>query len=146
MQVIYVKHGPNNEIGHAYYMDPNGRWTDPGSENKDCFFAALSKIIENQNGVSKSVDDLRNQAADWIQDNSQCYAQALAAEDWIRARYPDCANEILMSAGLHRQLNDGKIKLDPGDIQDLIDYLNKVVFQGVTNNKVPYHAFFKVNL
>ncbi|CAG0890702.1 unnamed protein product [Darwinula stevensoni] len=123
VQVMYVKHGPNDEVGHAYYMNSNGQFSEAPSVGYDSAFAAFSKILES-NGISKSVSDLRVEAADRIESNSTSFLKVLSAENWIRKTKPDSANKLLFTAGLYRDA-DGVLRVEPGDAVALADAISK---------------------
>ena len=65
VEVVYVERGENNKIGHAYYMNNDGQFVDTKSEGYDCFYAALSSILESR-GTTKSILELRSEAAQQI--------------------------------------------------------------------------------
>ncbi|CAG0892076.1 unnamed protein product [Darwinula stevensoni] len=113
VQVMYVKHGPNDEVGHAYYMESNGQFSEAPSAGYDSAFAAFSKILES-NGISKCVGDLRVEAADLIESNSASFLKVLSAENWIRKTNPDSANKLLFTAGLKRDAQ-GILRVEPDD-------------------------------
>ena len=83
VEVVYVRPGENNQIGHVLFMNKEGKFveTDPETyESKyDCFYAAMNKILKNR-GVIKSINELRNETADVIQSNKN-YSDTLAAQN-----------------------------------------------------------------
>ncbi len=83
VQVMLVEHDPNGGIGHAYYMDGDGQFREAPSAGLDCAFAAMSAILQGR-GISKSVDELRNEAADRMESNSASFERVVSAEGWIR--------------------------------------------------------------
>ncbi len=105
VEVIYVEYGEDNKVGHAYYMDSTtGKFVDTPSTGNDCFFEALSKILEND-GTHKSASDLRAEVAQQILKNSANFSEVLQAEDWVRTHYPDASNALLLAVGLREKLD-----------------------------------------
>jgi hypothetical protein len=118
VQVVYVEHAPNNEIGHALYLDNNSQFLEAKATGYDCFFAAFSKILEN-NGVTKSIADLRTEAANQIESNPGNFSKLVAAETWIRKAHPNSANNLLFTAGIYRDPKSGKLKVEDNDVNSL---------------------------
>ncbi|CAG0896392.1 unnamed protein product [Cyprideis torosa] len=125
VQVVYVEQGKNNQIGHAYYMDSTSeQFVEAESTGNDCFYAAFSKILEAK-GKNKSVADLRSEVAKHMESNAVNFSKVVAAQDWIRQRHPESSNNLLFTAGLHKDKGTGKLKLDPGDLEALEEDLKK---------------------
>ena len=115
VQVIYFERGPNNDIGHAYYMDDRGRFVDakPDSNTQDCVFIAFSNILEKK-GIYKSHAVLRDETAQQILSNSTYFSKVLAAEKLVRTHHPNSFNDLLMTAGFCQKLKTGDLELKKG--------------------------------
>ncbi|CAF4561417.1 unnamed protein product, partial [Rotaria magnacalcarata] len=50
-------------------------------------------------GVDKSIEDLRNDRAQNIEDNPRESSKVLKAQEWIETRYPQEANRLLIAGG-----------------------------------------------
>ena len=129
VQLLLIEKGENGQIGHAYYKDKgSNEWRDdPNAKENDCVYGALGKIIKQSQNVDKSAVELRGQAAQWVRDNSASYGRVIAAENWIKSRYPESASQILLTAGLHRNILTGEIGLDEGDVRDLIQIIQSLI-------------------
>ena len=98
VEIVYIEKGNKDEnnvegIGHAMYMDKNGKLSDIKTDPNDCVYGVFSKILET-NGVSKSVDNIRSETAEDIRKNSN-YEKVIEAEKWIHERYPQEANTVI---------------------------------------------------
>ena len=83
VEQVYIEKGSKDaqnvdQVGHAYYMDANGNFVEAKTKGNDCFYGAMSKILEKK-GVNKTAEKLRDEAADVIQSNSN-FQNVVAAE------------------------------------------------------------------
>ena len=115
VQVIYFERGPNNDIGHAYYMDDRGHFVDAKADSStyDCVFIAFSNILEKK-GIYKSHAVLRDETAQQILSNSTYFSKVLAAEKLVRTHHPNSFNDLLMTAGFCQKLKTGDLELKKG--------------------------------
>lgn len=123
IRVIYVQPGQKDEngveqIGHAYIVNSDGSKTNVPSRPNDCLFAAFSMILQTE-GIEKSVDQLRQIAADGIESNAD-FAKVLEAKQWIQERYPVDANSLLFTSGLKYNEETKKLELEDGDIENFM--------------------------
>ncbi|CAF1433891.1 unnamed protein product [Adineta steineri] len=112
VEVIYVEKGSkdgNNvdQVGHAYYIDKNGKRYDIETKPNDCVYGVVSKILETK-GINKSIENIRNELADDIRTNAN-YSKAMEAEEWIHDRHPQEANSMLFSAGKEKNMRDSTL-------------------------------------
>ncbi|CAG0894755.1 unnamed protein product, partial [Cyprideis torosa] len=120
VEVVYVEHGKDNQIGHAYYMDStSGQFKEAESSGFDCFYAAFSKVLETK-GINKTVTDLRSEVAQHMESNGAAFSKVVAAQEWIRETHPEASNSLLFTAGLHKDPTTGELKLDDGDLEALL--------------------------
>ena len=132
VEVVYVERGQNNEIGHAYCMNSNGQFVETRSQGQDCYFAAIAQILESR-GIIKSIDDLKNDAALQIESNSKNYSKD--AENWIRGRHPNSANDLLFTDGLYIDKETGRIKVEQEDIDNLRKSVEQDQDRGSSENR-----------
>ncbi|CAF0762503.1 unnamed protein product [Brachionus calyciflorus] len=122
VEIVYIEKGSKNDenvdgIGHAYYMDQIGNFVDVKTNPNDCFYGVMSVILENK-GITKSIEDLRNDTADAIQSNSN-YSNTIAAENWIYERHSYEANTLLFAAGLKYNEKTGRLEVEDKDMREL---------------------------
>ncbi|CAF5056502.1 unnamed protein product, partial [Rotaria magnacalcarata] len=87
-----------NTIGHYRLMLGDGTVIDVPSNNNNCGYAVIQKILKDR-GVYKSIEDLRNGRAQNIEDNPRESSKVLKAQEWIETRYPQQANRLLIVGG-----------------------------------------------
>ncbi|CAF1369972.1 unnamed protein product [Didymodactylos carnosus] len=78
IKLVDVNYQPTEEDkrnGHFQLMLSNRTIIDIPSENNDCGYAVIQKLLENR-GTAKSIDDLRNERAKNIADNPQLFSKA----------------------------------------------------------------------
>merc|ERR1711915_323318 len=108
VKIIYIEHNPNNQIGHAFYMDRNsGKFTEADTAGFDCFFGAISESLM-QDGINKDISQLREETAKYMRTNSSSFLKIASAQDWIRTNHPQAANNILFLAGLKDEKENEK--------------------------------------
>lgn len=99
VEIVFIKKGAtDDQVGHAYYMDKDGKFVDVPTKPNDCFYGVMSVILKNK-GVEKSIETLRNETADNIKSNAN-FNKVIQAEQWVYSRYPQQANMLLFNAGL----------------------------------------------
>ncbi|CAF1677601.1 unnamed protein product [Rotaria magnacalcarata] len=113
--IIVFTHGTSDEqgkigIGHFQLKLPDGEVIDLPGERNNCGYCVFQKILRDR-GIEKSIDDLRNDRAASIEDNPQQFAKVNSAQEWIRTRYPQQANNLLTVGVKHPEdiLNDPKL-------------------------------------
>ncbi len=141
VQVVYVEKRQNNEIGHAYYMDKSGSFVEAKTTGQDCFYGAFQEILRQQNGTDqvKSISELRNETAKYMQDNAANFSEVLKAENWIRHTHPGASNDILFTAGLKKE--SGKFVTEDSDLVPTLISLKKHKNRGGFNIKVALYLF-----
>ena len=109
-EIVFIERGATgDQVGHAYYMDMNGKLVDVLTKPNDCFYGVMSVILKNK-GVDKSIKMLRNEIADNIKWNANFF-KVIQAEQWVYSRYPQQANMLLFNAGLKLAKFNGKLRL-----------------------------------
>ncbi|CAF5065474.1 unnamed protein product, partial [Rotaria magnacalcarata] len=68
-----------NTIGHYRLMLGDGTVIDVPSNNNNCGYVVIQKILKDR-GVDKSIEDLRNDRAQNIEDNPRESSKVLKAQ------------------------------------------------------------------
>ncbi|CAF1106068.1 unnamed protein product [Rotaria sordida] len=85
----------NIDVGHYQLMLADGAVVDISSDRNNCGYSVIQKILHDR-GIEKSIDDLRNDRAQRIEDNPKVFVKIFKAEQWVSSRYPQEANAILV--------------------------------------------------
>ncbi|CAF3845426.1 unnamed protein product [Rotaria sp. Silwood1] len=88
----------NIDIGHYRLMQDDDTDNHNRREKNDCGYVVIQKILSEQ-GVGKTIEDLRNDCAQSIKDSPQLFLTAHQAQTWVEARYPVNANSLLFIGG-----------------------------------------------
>ena len=93
--ILLFQPGSDNTIGHFQIMDDTGKFVDTPvfSGENDCAYTIFSKI------TGKSVKQLRQEIADIYDNNPLQVKQLKQSENFIRDRFPNEYNKILMKGG-----------------------------------------------
>ena len=151
IKIIYIapaRKGKNglDQVGHAYFVEENGKKSHVESKPNDCFYAVCGKILRTQGHV-KSVDELRQLTAKAIESN-KCFFKVLDGEKLIQNRYPEKAHTLLFSAGILRHEdvygNTKNLEVEDDDVQKLIIYMNEGKNKLTYSCGDKYRFFFKV--
>ena len=89
----------HDQIGHYSLMDAEGKLTAIESTDNNCGYAVIQTLLE-QKGIYRSIDQLRDAAADSIGNNSRNFGMIIEAETWVATNYPQEANSILFVGGM----------------------------------------------
>ncbi|KAL4473568.1 hypothetical protein ABPG74_022432 [Tetrahymena malaccensis] len=84
----------NDKVGHWTFNNKNGICKAFESQNNDCGYVAIQEILKEK-GINVSVQDLRNQVAQYALANPYNFTKAIQAQNWIKTNYPQEANTIL---------------------------------------------------
>ncbi|CAF3809598.1 unnamed protein product [Rotaria sordida] len=91
----YQPTNEDKEKGHYQLMLADGAVVDISSDRNNCGYSVIQKILHDR-GIEKSIDDLRNDRAQRIEDNPKVFVKIFKAEQWVSSRYPQEANAILV--------------------------------------------------
>ncbi|CAF1195636.1 unnamed protein product [Rotaria magnacalcarata] len=137
-----------NTIGHYRLMLGDGTVIDVPSNNNNCGYAVIQKILKDR-GVDKSIEDLRNDRAQNIEDNPRESSKVLKAQEWIETRYPQEANRLLIAGGTidaQKILDDlllpsrNVIKTKITELRELIEDYNR---DSTDENKIKFTTDLK---
>ena len=99
VKIIVYQEGPSGSIGHYLLKDARTGEVmdfDDGKGTYDCAYTVLSEI------TGKSPDELRVEAAVFIDSNQDVFSTINESATWIRDRYPEEANRHLQVGGFRR--------------------------------------------
>ncbi|CAF4453722.1 unnamed protein product, partial [Rotaria socialis] len=99
----------NFSVGHFQLMTGDGTLVDIPSEKNNCGYSVIQKIL-NDRSIDKSIDDLRNDRAQRIEDNPKEFSKILEVEQWVSSRYPQEANSFLIVGGVEQKKSPEEIK------------------------------------
>lgn len=120
---LYIKEHPNNGVGHCFYIDSQGNFVEAETNGiYDCFFHALKKIL-GCNGTEKTVEELRQEIADIMEENFESFGMPIHVENWVRRTYPDSANSLIFKIGLN--VINGEVTLEKEDIEKLFETITR---------------------
>jgi hypothetical protein len=94
------------QIGHYQLIDHNGNVFELANDSNDCGYAIFSKL------TGKSVAELRHEMAQMVVNEPANFERALAAEEWLAARYPDERNSLTLRAGAISALTAADIMMN----------------------------------
>jgi hypothetical protein len=152
VEIVFIEKGASDDkVGHAYYMDKDGKFVDVPTKPNDCFYGVMSAILKNK-GIDKSIETLRNETANAIVSNDN-FNKIIEAEQWVYSRYPQQANMLLFNAGLKlKKLENENLKLiveekDLEKLRESIQYARVDTLKNIftVNTKyLKFHLFYKI--
>ncbi|CAM4988604.1 unnamed protein product, partial [Rotaria socialis] len=112
-----------NSVGHYRLMLGDGTVIDVPSDNNNCGYAVIQKILKDRD-IDKSVEDLRNDRAQNIEDNPREFLKVDNAQRWIESRHPADANRLLMMGSRPKEKSSASEDKSGKDLYTNTEYDN----------------------